>query len=196
MLGKGTQGTEDAIAALRGLTTGDSTIDSTIQCVLGVLTTEIAGTPIWNVTRTGVITPSSLVLTDLEALEVDSGVISGGTQFTVTPSEEAGIILSRGAASSVAALNSFTLSSLLNTKISTSAATRFVDRLFTDMDDLETIANGTFVDSDGDIGTDDGPVASLVANLSLSFMGLGLQRQSTVAGGVDQESSTEEGDLL
>lgn len=200
-LGKGTKGTVDAITALTELTSGNGEISvgiyTTLRSVLDVLTSEVIGTPIWNVTTTGVITPSSVVSTDFDASKVDSLVDSGSavgtSQFTVTTSELAAINLSRGISSTVDALSSFTLSTLLKTNISKTAAGNFVESMFRSVDRLETLTNGgTLVDSDDDTGTH----GATVDDLSSSVMELGLGTGGNVVtstSGISRLASTTRG---
>ena len=160
-LGKGTNSTEDAITALTGLTSGSELISvgvlNTIQSVLGVLTSDIAGTPTWNVTTTGVITPSGVVFTDLEASGVDSGVILG--EFTVTASEEAAINLSRAITTASDALGLFTLSSLLKASIDTKTAEDTVNVIFATLDRLDAIIHDTTTDVVDAVSDDEGDLS-------------------------------------
>jgi len=191
-LGKGTNSTEDAITALTGLTSGSELISvsvlNTIQSVLGVLTSEIAGVHTWKQTTTGILT----------AHDIGSEVIAGseGTAvssfFTLTKHEVATIELSRlvtDLTTKLNTLNPFTLSATTEQITSVIAS---IAGTYDALSEVDT-ATSEFVDSDDDTG-------DVVGGLSSSVMGLGigtsgLQRQSTVAGGVDEESNVDEGDL-
>jgi len=197
-LGKGTNSAEDAITALTGLTSGSELISvgvlNTIQSVLGVLTSEIAGVHTWKQTTTGILTAHDIG-SDVSA---DSEGTAVSSFFTLTKHEVATIELSRlvtDLTTKLNTLNPFTVS-----------ATTTIDQLTGVMDSvagaydalssLVGSATSELVDSDDDTGTHGGTVD----DVSSSVMGLGigksgLQGQSTVAGQVDQESRTEEGDL-
>jgi len=197
-LGKGTNSAEDAITALTGLTSGSELISvgvlNNIQSVLGVLTSEIAGVHTWKQTTTGILTAHDIG-SDVSA---DSEGTAVSSFFTLTKHEVATIELSRlvtDLTTKLNTLNPFTVS-----------ATTTIDQLTGVMDSvagaydalssLVGSATSELVDSDDDTGTHGGTVD----DVSSSVMGLGigksgLQGQSTVAGQVDQESRTEEGDL-
>lgn len=196
-LGKGTNSTEDAITALTGLTSGSELISvsvlNTIQSVLGVLTSEIAGVHTWKQTTTGILT----------AHDIGSEVIAGseGTAvssfFTLTKHEVATIELSRLVTDLTTRLNTF---NPFTVSATTDQLTSVMDSVAGAYDALSSLvgsATSGLVDSDDDTGTHGGTVD----DVSSSFMGLGigtsgLQRQSTVAGVVvDEESNVDGGDL-
>ena len=140
-LGKGAKGTDDAITVLSRLTSASGVISvgayTTLQSVLNVLTSKIKGTPKWNVTSTGVITPRGVGATDLEA-----------SPFTVTAGECVAIELSREISSIAEELNSFTLSALLKGNISRSDSTRIIEGFYLEIDKLDIVTNGGALDDE------------------------------------------------
>jgi hypothetical protein len=188
-LGKGTNGTEDAITALTGLASGSELISvgvlNTIQSVLGVLTSEIAGVHTWKQTTTGILTAHDIG-SDVSA---DS---EGSTVFSLTVNEVAKIELSRLVTDLTTRLNTFNPFTLSATTEQLTSVMDSVAGAYDALSEVDT-ATSELVDSDDDTG-------DVVGDLSSSVMGLGigtsgLQRQSTVAGGVDEESTVDEGDL-
>ena len=135
-LGKGAKGTDDAITVLSGLTSAIGAY-TTLQSVLNVLNSKIKGTPKWNVTSAGVITPSGVGSTDLEA-----------SPFTVTAGERVAIKLSREISSIAEELNSFTLSTLLKGNISRSDSTRIIEGFYLEIDKLDIVTNGGALDDE------------------------------------------------
>ena len=142
-LGKGAKGTDtdDAITVLSRLTSASGVISvgayTTLQSVLNVLTGKIKGTPKWNVTSTGVITPRGVGAADLEA-----------SPFTVTAGECVAIELSREISSIAEELNSFTLSALLKGNISRSDSTRIIEGFYLEIDKLDIVTNGGALDDE------------------------------------------------
>ena len=140
-LGKGAKVTDDAITVLSGLTSASGVISvgayTTLQSVLNVLNSKIKGTPKWNVTSAGVITPSGVGSTDLEA-----------SPFTVTAGERVAIKLSREISSIAEELNSFTLSTLLKGNISRSDSTRIIEGFYLEIDKLDIVTNGGALDDE------------------------------------------------
>ncbi|MEI7493368.1 MAG: hypothetical protein WCJ92_02080 [Alphaproteobacteria bacterium] len=192
-LGKGTKGTIDAITALTGLTSGSELISvgvlNTVQSVLGVLTSEIAGVHTWKQTPTGILT----------AYDIGSDVSAdseGSTVFSLTVNEVVKIEASRSITDLATILNIFNPFTLSAT---TEQLTSVIDSVAGTYDAFSSLvgsATSGLVDSDDDTGTHGGTVD----DVSSSVMGLGigtsgLQRQSTVAGGVNEESNVDEGDL-
>lgn len=181
-LGKGTNSAEDAITALTGLTSGRELISvgvlNTIQSVLGVLTSEITGVHTWKQTPTGILT----------AYDIGSDVSAdseGSTVFSLTVNEVVKIEASRSITDLATILNTFNAFTLSAT---TEQLTSVIDSVAGTYDALSSLvgsATSKLVDSD-----------DVVGGLSSSVMGLGigtsgLQSQSTVAGGVDEESNVD-----
>ncbi len=162
-----------------------------VGSVSDVLKSEVVGTHTWKQTTTGILT----------AYDIGSDVSAdseGSTVFSLTVNEVAKIELSRLVTDLTTRLNTF--------NPFTVSATTTIDQLTSVMDSvagaydalssLVGSATSELVDSDDDTGTHGGTVDDVSS--SVMRLGIGtsdLQRQSTVAGQVDQESSTEEGDL-
>jgi hypothetical protein len=159
-----------------------------VGSVSDVLKSEVVGTHTWKQTTTGILT----------AYDIGSDVSAhseGSTVFSLTVNEVAKIDLSRLVTDLTTRLNTFNPFTVSATTDQLTSVMESVAGAYDALSSLVGSATSELVHSDDDKGTHGGTVD----DVSSSVMGLGigtsgLQRQSTVAGGVDEESNVD-GDL-
>jgi hypothetical protein len=148
----------------------------------------VVGNHTWKQTTTGILT----------AYDIGSDVSAhseGSTVFSLTVNEVAKIELSRLVTDLTTGLNTFNPFTVSATTDQLKSVMYSVAGAHDALSSLVGSATSELVHSDDDTGTHGGTVD----DVSSSVMGLGigtsgLQRQSTVAGGVDEESNVD-GDL-
>lgn len=145
-----------------------------VGSVSDVLKSEVVGTHTWKQTTTGILT----------AYDIGSDVSAhseGSTVFSLTVNEVAKIELSRLVTDLTTRLNTF---NLFTVSATTEQLTSVIDSVAGTYDAFSSLVGSAT--SDG--GTVD-DVSSSVMGLGIGTSGL--QRQSTVAGGVDEESNVD-----